>query len=160
MKNVSCEYERLSMNGWNSTLQDKGEILNGWNSSLQAAWVHQARSKTSAVSATDGWLKLNFASCVVRKTRSLGARVLCSICIIIMVFSLWITSMMDDMVVDTQFHKFSVRACSMCIPHERYRSVTPLGATSYRPLVCPPVKKRVKFGEWKMLFSAQIARWA
>ena len=35
---------------------------------------------TSAVSTTDGWLKLNFASCVVRETRSLGARVLRSIC--------------------------------------------------------------------------------
>ena len=31
--------------------------------------------KTTAVSTTDGWLKLNFASCVVRKTRSLGALV-------------------------------------------------------------------------------------
>ena len=29
--------------------------------------------KTSAVSTTDGWLKLNFASCVIRQTRSLGA---------------------------------------------------------------------------------------
>ena len=28
--------------------------------------------KTSAVSTTDGWLKLNFASCVTRQTRSLG----------------------------------------------------------------------------------------
>ena len=36
--------------------------------------------KTSAVSATDGWLKLNFAGCVIRQTRSLGALVLCSIC--------------------------------------------------------------------------------
>ena len=34
--------------------------------------------KTSAVSTTDGWLKLNFASCVVRQTRSLGVLVLWS----------------------------------------------------------------------------------
>ena len=35
------------------------------------------------------------------------------------------------MVVDTQFHKFHGRpfARVLCIPHERYRSVTPLGAT-------------------------------
>ena len=32
------------------------------------------------MSTTDGWLKLNFTSCVVRKTRSLGALVLCFIC--------------------------------------------------------------------------------
>ena len=37
--------------------------------------------KTSAVSTTDGWLKLNFASCVMRQTRLLGALVLYSICI-------------------------------------------------------------------------------
>ena len=35
--------------------------------------------KTSAVSTTDGWLKLNFASCVIRKTRSLGA-LACAMC--------------------------------------------------------------------------------
>ena len=46
---------------------------------LQKNW------KTSAVSTTDGWLKLNFASCVVRKTRSLGALVLCSICSMVFV---------------------------------------------------------------------------
>ena len=38
-----------------------------------------------------------------------------------------------DMVVDTQFNKFfsrqAVRACSICIPDERYRSVTALDAT-------------------------------
>ena len=28
------------------------------------------------MSATDGWLKLNFTSCVLRKTRSLGSLVL------------------------------------------------------------------------------------
>ena len=53
---------------------------------------------------TDGWLKLNLASCVVRKTRSLGALVLCSICN--MVFANYIY---DDMVADTQFHKFHGR---------------------------------------------------
>ena len=31
------------------------------------------------MSTTDGWLKLNFASCVIRQTRSLGVLVLCSI---------------------------------------------------------------------------------
>ena len=29
------------------------------------------------MSTTDGWLKLNFASCVIRKTRSLGALFIC-----------------------------------------------------------------------------------
>ena len=39
----------------------------------------------------------------------------------------------DDMVVDTQFHKFYgrpfARVIYLFIPHERYRSVTPLGVT-------------------------------
>ena len=61
MKNVSCEYD------W----------LNGWNSTLQATWyIGHVRWaclfynntpeywKTSAVSTTDRWLKLNFASCL------------------------------------------------------------------------------------------------
>ena len=55
------------------------------------------------MSTTDGWLKLNFASCVARQTRSLGALVLCSICN--MVFM----NYMYEMVVDTQFHKFHDR---------------------------------------------------
>ena len=84
--------------------------------------------KTSAVSTTDGWLKLNFASCVIRQTRSLGVLVLCSN---------WNTVFVNylvhiyDMVVDTQFHKFYGRpfARVLFIPHERYRSVTPLGVT-------------------------------
>ena len=59
--------------------------------------------KTSAVSTTDGWLKLNFASCVVRKTRSLGALVQYSICNMVFVNYIY------DMVVDTQFHKFHGR---------------------------------------------------
>ena len=59
------------------------------------------------MSTTDGWLKLNFASCVVRKTRSMGALVPCSICNTgtCMVFVNYIY----DMVVDTQFHKFHGR---------------------------------------------------
>ena len=61
------------------------------------------KKKTSAVSATDGWLKLNFASCVVRRTHSLGVLVLCSICN--MAFEHYIY----DVVVDTQFHKFHGR---------------------------------------------------
>ena len=51
------------------------------------------------MSTTDGWLKLNFASCVVRKTCSLGALVLCSICNMVFVKYIY------DMVVDTQLHK-------------------------------------------------------
>ena len=51
--------------------------------------------KTSAVSTTDGWLKLNFASCVTRKIPSLGALVLCSICNVVVVNYIY------DMVVDT-----------------------------------------------------------
>ena len=34
------------------------------------------------MTTTDGWLKLIFAKCVTRKTRSLGELVLCSICIV------------------------------------------------------------------------------
>ena len=52
---------------------------------------------------TERWLKLNFASCVTRKTRSLGALVLCSVCNMVVV------SYIYDMVVDTQFHKFHGR---------------------------------------------------
>ena len=59
--------------------------------------------KTPAVSTTDGWLKLNFASCVIRQTRSLGALVLCSICNMVFVNYIY------DMVVDTQFNKFHGR---------------------------------------------------
>ena len=55
------------------------------------------------MSTTDGWLKLNFASCVVRKTGSLGALVLCSICNMVFVNYIY------DLVVDTQFSKFHGR---------------------------------------------------
>ena len=55
------------------------------------------------MSTSDGWLKLNFASCVIRQTRSLGALVLCFVCN--MVFLNYIY----DMVVDAQFHKFHGR---------------------------------------------------
>ena len=39
--------------------------------------------KTSAVSTIDGWLKVNFASCVVRQTRSSGALVQYSTCVMV-----------------------------------------------------------------------------
>ena len=52
------------------------------------------------MSTTDRWLKVNFASCVIRQTRSLGVFVLCSNKN--MVFMDYIY----DMDVDTQFHKF------------------------------------------------------
>ena len=52
------------------------------------------------MSTTDGWLKLNFASCVIRQTCALGALVLCPICNTVFVKYIY------DMVVDTQFHKF------------------------------------------------------
>ena len=54
------------------------------------------------MSTTDGWLKLNVASCVIRQTRSLGVLVLCSICNMVFVNYIY------DVVVDTstQFHKF------------------------------------------------------
>ena len=55
------------------------------------------------MNTTDGWLKLNFESCVVCKTRSLGALVLCSIRNMVFVNCIY------DMVVDTQFHKFNDR---------------------------------------------------
>ena len=34
---------------------------------------------------TDGWLKLDLESCVIRQTRSLGVLVLCSICNIVVI---------------------------------------------------------------------------
>ena len=76
--------------------------------------------KLSAVSTADGWLKLNVASCVIRKTRSLGALVLCSICNTSMVFVNDIR--FYHMVVGTQFHKFYGRPFtrSIFIPHEIY----------------------------------------
>ena len=55
------------------------------------------------MSTTDGWFKLNFLSCVVRETRSLGALVLCSICTMVLVNYIY------DTVVDTQFDKFHGR---------------------------------------------------
>ena len=45
-------------------------------------------------------MKLNFASCVIFQTRSLGALVLHSICNMVFVNQTY------DMAVDTQFHKF------------------------------------------------------
>ena len=55
------------------------------------------------MSTTDGSLKLNFASGVTRKTRSLGALVLCSI------RNMVVVNYIHDMGVDTQFHKFHRR---------------------------------------------------
>ena len=43
------------------------------------------KKKTSAVSTTDGWLKLNFARYVIRQIRSSGALVLYSICNMVIV---------------------------------------------------------------------------
>ena len=57
----------------------------------------------SDASTTNGWLKFNSASCVTSKTRSLGAFVLCSICIMVSANSMY------DMVADTQLHKFDGR---------------------------------------------------
>ena len=48
-------------------------------------------------------VELNFASCVVRKTCSLGALVLCSICNMVFVNYIY------DMVDDSQFNKFRGR---------------------------------------------------
>ena len=50
---------------------------------------------------TDRWLKLNFASCVIRQTRSLGVLVLCSNW-----NNMVFVNYIYDMVVHTQFHKF------------------------------------------------------
>ena len=55
------------------------------------------------MSTTDRWLKLNFASCATRKTRSLGALVLCSIC------NMVVMNYIYDMVIDAKFHKFHGR---------------------------------------------------
>ena len=62
------------------------------------------------MSTTDGWLKLNFASCMIRQTRSLGVLVLCSICDI-MAFVNYIY----DIVVDTHFHKFYGRPFALAL---------------------------------------------
>ena len=51
------------------------------------------------MSATDGWLKLHFASCVIRITRSLGVLVLCSNWTKVFVNYIY------DTAVDAQFHK-------------------------------------------------------
>ena len=55
------------------------------------------------MSTVVGSLKLNFKNCVTRKTRSLGALVVCSICNMVVVNYIY------DMVVDTQFHRFHGR---------------------------------------------------
>ena len=52
------------------------------------------------MSTTDGWLKLNFASCVIRQTRSVGVLVLCSN------WNMVFVNFIYDMVVDAQFRKF------------------------------------------------------
>ena len=64
------------------------------------SWYFVKNWKTSAVSTTDGWLKLNFASCVIRQTRSLGVLVLCSN------WNMVFVNYIYDVVVDTKFHKF------------------------------------------------------
>ena len=95
LKNVSCDYDQL----------------NGW--------------KTPAVvSTTDGWLKLNFASCVVRKTRSLGALVLCSMtyCVI---WCLRIASTIWLLILSsTSFMIYRSRVFYI-IPHQRYKRWLP-----------------------------------
>ena len=77
------------------------------------------------MSTTDGWLKLNFASCVIRKTRSLGALVLCSICNMVFVNFIY------DMVADTQFHKFHCRPLARVLYVYLMKDIgrTPLDAT-------------------------------
>ena len=55
------------------------------------------------MSTTDGWLKLNFASCVIRQTRSLGALALCFICNMVFVNYIY------DVIVDTPFNKLQGR---------------------------------------------------
>ena len=65
----------------------------------------EKETKNVSCGYTDGWLKLNFASCVIRQTRSLGVPVLCSICNIVV-----FVNYIYDMVVDTQFHKFYGRS--------------------------------------------------
>ena len=55
----------------------------------------------SAVSTTDGWLKLNFASCVIRQTHSLG-----SLVVLYCIYNVVLVNLIYDMVVGAQFHKF------------------------------------------------------
>ena len=107
LKNVSCEYDRLS--GWNSTCKLRGTSdtfthvlffnkklknvsceynrLNGWNSTLQAAWY-------------------------IRRVR--------------IIWFLWTKPTIWLLILS--FTQNIVRACSMLYPYEGYRSVTPLDA--------------------------------
>ena len=71
-------------------------LLHRW-----AVLVRTSIFSKNAVSTTDGWLKLNFASCVISKTRALGALVLC--------FNMVFVYYIYNMVIDTQFHKFHGR---------------------------------------------------
>ena len=77
------------------------------------------------MSTTDGWLKLNFASRVVRKTSSLGALVLCFICNMVFV------NYSYDTIADNELHKFHGRpfARVLYVFLMRDWSVTPLSAT-------------------------------
>ena len=80
------------------------------------------------MSTTDGWLKLSFASCVIRKTCLLGAHVLCSTCNMMFVNYIYDC----NTVADTQFHKFHGRPFArvlyvFLLKYTKYtgRSVTP-----------------------------------
>ena len=57
------------------------------------------------MSTTDGWLKLNFANCVIYIKHAHWARLCYVPFVIYMVFANYIY----DMVVDTQFHEFHGR---------------------------------------------------
>ena len=71
-------------------------------------------SKTSAVSTIDGSMKLIFASCVIRQTRSLGELVLCYIC------NMMLVNYIDDVVVDKKFHKFYGRPFTRVVYRSMY----------------------------------------
>ena len=66
------------------------------------------------MSTTDGWSKLNFASCVIRQTRSLGELVLCYIC------NMMLVNYIDDVVVDKKFHKFYGRPYTRVVYRSMY----------------------------------------
>ena len=61
------------------------------------------------------WLKLNFASCGVRQTRSLEVLILYFI-----IYDMVFVNETYDMILNAQFHKKIVRSCSVIYPSERY----------------------------------------
>ena len=65
---------------WKFRISMAGYLVNNITpyEQLYGVFFNKKLKNVSCESTTDGWLKLNFASCVIRQTRSLGVLVLCS----------------------------------------------------------------------------------